>query len=238
TRSDDWNGATIRLLARADRGRPDEAAERLRGTLEDIRIEAEVMTDSDLTRDKLILLSRDASLVFLPLRLQRRRAVDQFGKPVDDLVDLLPMLALVCAVQDIALGAGPEEGEVSRVARLLDAVKDAQRALVKAEAAAGRARKELDEAQVAGPPPAAAAPGEPELSDEERLLRLERRRAAAERTRAARRNLRRAEGEARSLRARLAEAQAALSREQGESSASADAPDGPQAAPGATAERS
>lgn len=68
------------------------------------------------------------ALVFLPLRLRRERAMDRFGKPIEDLVAALPMLVLVSAVQGIALGAEPEAGEISRMAGLTDAVKDARRA--------------------------------------------------------------------------------------------------------------
>jgi hypothetical protein len=212
TRSDEWAGATIRLLARGDRGQKDKSGERLRETLDDIRIEAEILTIGDLTRDKLVQRSRDASLVFLPLRLRGQRAMDLFGKPIDDLVADLPMLALVSAVQDIALDAGPEEGEISRVAQVGDAVKDAKRALRKAEAAAEKARHEQAEALEAERKAQSALEGSA-TSDEQRLERVERAREAGQRAKEARRELRQAEGEARSLRATLQAAEQALAKE-------------------------
>ncbi len=214
TRSEEWAGATIRLLAAAGRGRHDKGRERLTETLEEIRIEAEVESIEDLTRDKLVARSRDASLVFLPLRLRRARAVDLFGKPVDDLVRELPMLALVSAVQDIALDSEPEEGEVARRAALSDAVKDARAALKKAMSASEKARKELDAAQAAEGKLKPA--GEGALDDEERLQRLERARQAAARSKEARRAARQTEGAERALRTALQAAKAALAAEEGE----------------------
>ncbi|MHC5210496.1 MAG: amino acid permease [Planctomycetota bacterium] len=215
TRSDEWAGATIRLLARGSRGRQDKGRERLRETLDDIRIEAEVLTISDLTREKLVQRSRDASLVFLPLRLRRQRAMDLFGKPVEDLVADLPMLALVSAVQDITLDAGPEEGEVSQLAALTDAVKDARRALRKAEARSEKAGKEQEAARVAGEKVQAAKKG-PAASEEERARELEKSREAAARLKETRRELRQAEGEARKLRNALQTAEDRLREAGGE----------------------
>jgi amino acid transporter len=110
TRSDDWNGASIRLLVRTERGSAKRVEAQLRERLEEYRIDAEIQTVSDLDRDRLVARSRDAAMVFLPLRLKAFRATDPFGKPVDELLEELPAVALVTAVEDITLDAEPEAG--------------------------------------------------------------------------------------------------------------------------------
>jgi hypothetical protein len=110
TRSDDWNGASIRLLVRTERGSAKRVEAQLRERLEEYRIDAEIQTESDLDRDRLVARSRDAAMVFLPLRLKAFRATDPFGKPVDELLEALPAVALVTAVEDITLDAEPEAG--------------------------------------------------------------------------------------------------------------------------------
>lgn len=53
--------------------------------------------------------SRDASLVFLPLRLGRTALLGPFDRPIETLIAALPVVALALAAEDIDLEADPEE---------------------------------------------------------------------------------------------------------------------------------
>jgi amino acid transporter len=149
TRSDEWSGATIRLLVRSDGRSREKLTATLSQALEEVRIEAQVDVVEKPTAGKLIERARDASLLFLPLRMRRWRAVDPFGKPIDELLEQMPMTALVAAVEDIPLGAEPEEGELGRLAAMSDALKDAERAARKAASLVERAHKASEEARAA-----------------------------------------------------------------------------------------
>lgn len=109
TRSEEWRGATIRLLVwvRTDSGAKMRST--LTHMLDEVRIDAEIETVPELTREKLIAYSRDATLVLLPLRLRRLHAVDLFNEPIDALLAELPMVAMAAAATDIVLDADPEE---------------------------------------------------------------------------------------------------------------------------------
>jgi amino acid transporter len=139
TRSEAWQGATVRLICRAKGGAVERSRERLRATLEEYRIEAEAEIVERLTPAGFVELARDASLVFVPLRLARQRAVDPFGRPVAELLERLAVAALVSAAEDIDLDAAPEEGEAGRMAALQDAAADTERAAQAAAKEAARA---------------------------------------------------------------------------------------------------
>jgi amino acid transporter len=109
TRSEDWVDARIRLLVGSHRRAKTREESKLEETLTEFRIDADVEAIDGLDRDKLIATSSDASVVLLPLRFRRQRAVDPFGEPVDELLAELPVVALVAAGEDIELDAEPDE---------------------------------------------------------------------------------------------------------------------------------
>ncbi len=115
TRSDDWTGATIRLLVRVERGTGTKIRARLQEQLEDVRIDALIETMENVNHDKLVVRSRDAALVMLPLRTKSMRTVDPFGKPVEKLLAELPAVALVSATEDISLDVEDEDEEPADV---------------------------------------------------------------------------------------------------------------------------
>lgn len=103
TRTDAWEDATIRVLAPSS----DEAAARLDSTLrrriEAVRIDAltEVVPEAGMT--ELVDHSGDASLVFLPLRVEGMHLCDAFGFGIEVLLEQLPTLGLVAAAEDVQL---------------------------------------------------------------------------------------------------------------------------------------
>ncbi len=109
TRTDDWSDARIRLLVRTSKGAEAEAAAHTQEVLRDVRIDAEVLPLVARDYDEVLARSDDASLVFLPLRLRHMRVVDPFGEPIHGLLESLPVVALVAAVEDIDLDAEPED---------------------------------------------------------------------------------------------------------------------------------
>jgi amino acid transporter len=147
SRSDDWKGATIRVLLMAEPDQPRaELLERMRARLEDVRIVAtpEVVFAPDAVKVK--VESREADLVFLPFALEGEEPVGPFGGPLDDLLHSARLTACVLAVQDPALDAEPDEGKAGELAAALDA---AERAEEKARAAEKEATKAAENARKA-----------------------------------------------------------------------------------------
>ncbi len=146
TRSEEWRGATIRLLVPSRESKKERTRVRFEEDLEEMRIEADIKTVDHLDAEKLSAHSKGASLVFLPLRFSRGAAVDPFGDPVGPLLDGLPVVALVSASEDIDLEAQPDTGEPARVAELTDALAATRKKLAAAEKEEQSARDELAEA--------------------------------------------------------------------------------------------
>jgi len=156
TRTEDWDGARIRLLGMSLGPDDDATAEALRSTLRDVRIEADVTIVEPAERDAMVAQSKDASLVFLPFRLRGDQPLGPFDGDLDDVLAPLPVTVLVLAAEDIELDAEPEEGTAAEIARVTDAWHDARRVAEltardaeEIEAATLEARKKL-EAETAG----------------------------------------------------------------------------------------
>jgi hypothetical protein len=134
TRNEEWEGAAIRLLAvRDDSHFESPTVETLQQRLEEVRIEAVPMVVDNSNADTVIETSRDASLVFLPMRLRDLTSVSAFGSSPEDLFSQLPLTALVLAAETIELDAVPEEGEAADRAQALDALSDAEKRAEKAQ---------------------------------------------------------------------------------------------------------
>jgi hypothetical protein len=106
--------------------------------LDEVRIEAEPLVIENADAESIIEYSSDASLVFLPFRIKANQVVDPFCGSLDELLFLLPVVAMVLAAEDIELDAEPEEGQAAEIAAALDAAEDAKKSADKAakEAAA------------------------------------------------------------------------------------------------------
>jgi amino acid transporter len=153
TRTDRWSGAKIRLVAAASKRTQETVRAKITERMAEVRIDAEVEMVEKLDREAAVRLSRDASLIFVPLRTSRRRLVDPFGKPVEQLLADLPVVALVSAVEDIRLDAEPDTGEPGQAAMLLDELEEwlkrskrAAKELGVAESLLAAARKSEDAA--------------------------------------------------------------------------------------------
>jgi len=103
TRTDEWDGAVIRVLAPAALDRGQKVAANLMYRLEERRIEATVEPVLDADAQAVIESSRDAAIVFLPFRVEGMRLLDPFGDPVESCLPALPLVTLVAAAGDVLL---------------------------------------------------------------------------------------------------------------------------------------
>ena len=109
TRNDEWDDVEIRVLAPAAADVEQKVAANLASRLEERRIEATIDTVVDADVAAVRERSRDAAIVFLPLRVEGMRLLDPFGGPVDKMLKNLPLVALVAAAQDIQLRTEDED---------------------------------------------------------------------------------------------------------------------------------
>ena len=147
TRNDKWSDARIRLLAVKNGDDSGPSIEDLKTMLDDVRIEAEPHVIENPDADSIIENSADASLVFIPFRIKANQVVDPFGGSLDELLFLLPVVAMVLAAEDIELDAEPEEGQAAEMAAVFDAVEDARKSADKAAKKAAEASKIVEQAK-------------------------------------------------------------------------------------------
>jgi hypothetical protein len=147
TRSTTWRAAKIRLLAVDSGNETGPTKESLQAMLDDIRIEAQPMVIENPDADTIVQHSADSALVFLPFRIKDRQVVDPFGGSMDELLFLLPVVALVMAAEDIELDAEPEEGKAAEMAAVLDTVEDTKKSADKAAKEAARAEESAEKAK-------------------------------------------------------------------------------------------
>jgi hypothetical protein len=144
-RKEEWENATIRVLASADKEESGTDPESLRKTLEDIRIEAAAEVVHDPGAESVWKHSSDAAMVFLPFRFRKNRLAGPFGEQVEGILSRLPITALVLAAEDIDLDAEPEEGKAGEMAAALDVFSDLERKAREAEKDAAGASREAEE---------------------------------------------------------------------------------------------
>ena len=114
TLSDEWAGARIRLLGPANVVDAEGAHGRvLRERVEEIRIDADVITTNDQHEQNVVGESAQSSLVFLPFRIHGGRFYSPFGWEIGAALDRLPIVILCLAAQDVDLEADPDEAAAS-----------------------------------------------------------------------------------------------------------------------------
>lgn len=126
TRTDDWSGASIRLLAPCLQDTSVEIEETLKQTLRDVRIPAEVVMVTDVDAAKIIAHSENTDLVFMPFKLKQNKPVSLLNEPLAQFLPSLPVTSLVLADKDFELDAEPEEGRAAEIAETLDQLQDAK----------------------------------------------------------------------------------------------------------------
>lgn len=146
TRSAPWDSARLRVIT-ADAEAPDDAREKLRQTIDDVRIEAEPVVVSEMTANTLASASDGADLAFLPFRLRWHAVVDPSGSPWGPLLENIHNAVLVLAAEDIDLDADPEEGAAALRAKAQDALNAAKNRQQKALKAIESATAEVEAAR-------------------------------------------------------------------------------------------
>ncbi|MDY6861625.1 MAG: amino acid permease [Thermodesulfobacteriota bacterium] len=147
TRNNEWEEASIRVMATDYEKKTKKTTEELHKIIEEVRIDAEPKVILNVSADKILKLSSDAALVFIPIRLWRNQILDPFGEKIEAILPGLPLVALVLAAEDIDLDAAPEEGKAGETAEVLDAFEDAEKKARKKEKEAIEAAEIAEEQQ-------------------------------------------------------------------------------------------
>jgi amino acid transporter len=126
TRTEDWSGATIRLLAPCHKHDSQEIEDELKQTLRDVRIVAEVVLVNEVDAGKIIDHSVETDLVFMPFKLKQNKPAGLLDDKLEKFLPALPVTSLVLADKDFELDAEPEEGKAAEVAEAIDSLQDAK----------------------------------------------------------------------------------------------------------------
>ena len=123
TRTDDWDDATIQVVAPSPADATLKTESSLQRRLEELRIDAAVRIVAAEDGPTMYQQSADANFVLLPLRLEGMNTLHPAGGPVHELFDTLPVVAMVAASGDVKLtpdedtaDPGSEDGDESQVA--------------------------------------------------------------------------------------------------------------------------
>lgn len=111
TRSDEWSGAAIRVLAPSSEQAAEKTRESLQHMLEEVRIDATPEVVFQISPEAVIEHSAGSTLVFLPLRFQELQLLGPRSRALEELFTRLPVVALTLAADDVNLDAEPEEGK-------------------------------------------------------------------------------------------------------------------------------
>jgi amino acid transporter len=147
TRTDDWSGASLRVLVPAAAEAGPERMQQVRERLDEIRIRAEAVAVEGADWHALQTATAGAALVFLPVRVRPEGPCDADGKPLPTSLAGLPPLVLVNASKDIDLDAQPDEGKQADAARARDALEAAKASVEKRREAATAARAAAESLQ-------------------------------------------------------------------------------------------
>ena len=109
TRSDVWDESRLRLLATAPNDQLQKIEANLRHRLTELRIDADIEVVTREDRDQAYDRSKDAAIVFLPLRLEGMKILHPSGGSVEEPLMKLPVVAMVAASGDVTLAEEPDE---------------------------------------------------------------------------------------------------------------------------------
>jgi hypothetical protein len=146
-RSDEWQGAKVRVIGMNVGGRERITLDGLKQLLSEVRIQAEPEVFEAPKAEELREVSARSSVVFIPFKFWKNELVGPFGEHVEDLFRDLPVVALVMVAEDMDLDAEPEDGAYSLVASALDAHAQALKRAKKLEKDADEAARSLDKAE-------------------------------------------------------------------------------------------
>jgi amino acid transporter len=166
TRGEFWHDAQICVVGHSSRDALQKTEASLQATLEDVRIDAEVKVVTKMSPESVLEHSSNAALVFFPLYYREWGIFESAEENFEPLFERLPIVGWALAADDIALEAGPDEGEIAEKTAILDKAHDLAEAARVAEAEADVLRKKVDDAV------AAMAQAEPTDQDRDHLQEL------------------------------------------------------------------
>ena len=108
TRNEPWLDAGIRLLVSAGRRGEEPVLAEAREMLEEIRISADPVIVDAADADTITRMSGDSAAVLLPFGLRPQGPVLRQGGAIEDLLEGLPLTALVLAAEGVDLEADTE----------------------------------------------------------------------------------------------------------------------------------
>lgn len=149
-RNAQWEDARIRLIVGVSGSESDidSIRESLSLMLDDIRIDADPQVVADPDPLSISQNSENAALVLMPFRIGSGKILSAYDTDIDDLAERGMRVALVLAAEDVDLDAEPEEGKHAEVAAALDALKESENKVIRAEKEAAEFRKKAEEAEV------------------------------------------------------------------------------------------
>ncbi|MEX1279921.1 MAG: amino acid permease, partial [Acidimicrobiia bacterium] len=142
TRTGPWHGARIRVIGPPPDPEDEEGTD-LEALLDEARIPAEVVTVPDGEVESLIGVCGDASMVIIPMRIRSGEILDPAGRPLDPVVERLPMTAAIMAGAPFQLVVQPDEGPGAAVAEAEEAVDQAEQRLAVLEEQLAEAEERL-----------------------------------------------------------------------------------------------
>lgn len=149
TKSPFWEGASIRVIDPGNQSDSGQGQEPLGQLLEDYRIPAKPVALENPDPETLASLCCDSSLLFLPFKLMGNSIQGPFGQEVADLLENLPVTALILAGTDLDLTAEPDEGKAAEVAEALDALQKVEERLRLAEKDREESLRDAEEKKLA-----------------------------------------------------------------------------------------
>ncbi len=103
TRSENWEDATIRVLAPCSPDQDEKTQRSLQVVLDEARIDASIVMVPDADSANLIEYSKDSSLVFFRMGLEGMKVVGPFGGPLEMILSELPIACVVGAARSVGL---------------------------------------------------------------------------------------------------------------------------------------
>lgn len=182
TRNAEWRHASMRLVAIEDGDITERQAE-IEAILAAARFEADVVVLDASAGPDPVSLSRDASLVLLPMHIRQGTLVDPWGKEIVSRAVHLPITAAVHAGEPMRLDADPSTGRAERIAEAERAVDEANERLSRLESNLEDVSSNVAELQAGGADEDALADVEDDLERIHRRVlsaRVRRDRAVAE----------------------------------------------------------
>jgi len=145
TRHKGWDSSQIRLLATHYDQDNQQNQNQLQELLEDFRIDASPLIIPKPDSHTIIEYSKEADLVFLPIKLNKNIPQLFSNEPVESILTRLKTCVLCLSAQRMELDAEPEDGKVKELVQIYDQFQLAEKKAALAEKYAVKIAEEAKE---------------------------------------------------------------------------------------------